>query len=67
MASRADGVRAGPNQYGARTLVAQASTVDPRLWLPVPEPTSGTQAFPFAPVRRIPGDRAVANGMPHPR
>lgn len=55
------GVRAGPNQYGARTLVAQASTVDPSLWLPVPEAHLRNAGVSFH-LQTDSGGRAVANG-----
>ena len=55
------GVRAGPNQYGARTLVAQAATVDPSLWLPVPEPAFRSAAVTLH-VQADSGQRAIANG-----
>ena len=64
------GVRAGPNRYGARTLVAQASTVDPSLWLPVPESELRTAGVTFR-IQSDSGDRAIANGKldwsGHPR
>lgn len=56
------GVRAGPNQYGARTLVAQAATVDPAWWLPVPESPLRTAAVAFH-VQADSGGRAIANGV----
>ena len=56
------GLRAGPNRYGARTLVAQAATVDPALWLPVPERMPGTASVAFH-VQADSGGRAIANGV----
>jgi aminopeptidase N len=56
------GLRAGPNRYGARTLVAEAATVDPAFWLPVPEPTLRTASVAFR-VQADSGGRAIANGV----
>ncbi|MGH7497699.1 MAG: hypothetical protein ACREL3_02485 [Gemmatimonadales bacterium] len=55
------GLREGPNQYGARALVAQAATVDPSLWLPVPEPALRSASVTLH-VQADSGQRAVANG-----
>lgn len=55
------GVRAGPNRYGDRVLVAQASTVDPSLWLPVPEADLRTAGVTFR-IQSDSGNQAIANG-----
>jgi aminopeptidase N len=55
------GVRAGPNQYGARSLVAEATSVDPSLWLPVPEAALRSATIAFH-VQADSGGRAIANG-----
>ena len=55
------GLRAGPNRFGARTLVAEAATVDASLWLPVPEPALRTVSVAFH-VQADSGGRAIANG-----
>src|SRR5262249_8813954 len=39
------GLRAGPNQYGARTLVVEGMSGDPSLWLPVAQPEPRTAAI----------------------
>lgn len=56
------GLRAGPNRYGVRTLVAEAATVDASLWLPVPEPALRTVSVAFH-VQADSGGRAIANGV----
>ena len=56
------GLRAGPNRYGARTLVAEAGTVDPAVWLPVPERTPGAASVALH-VQADSGGRAVGNGV----
>lgn len=55
------GVRAGPNRYGARTLVAQASTVDPSLWLPIPEPKFRSATITLR-LQADSGGRAIGSG-----
>ncbi len=56
------GLRAGPNQYGARTLVAEGSSVDPSMWLPVPEPDRRTASVTLH-VQGDSGDRVIAGGV----
>jgi aminopeptidase N len=56
------GVRAGPNIDGVRTLVAETGTVDPAVWLPVPEPGLRTAKVTFH-VQADSGERAIANGV----
>lgn len=55
------GLREGPDQYGDRTMVAQAATVDPALWLPVPESRLRNASVTFH-VQVDSGQRAIANG-----
>ncbi len=55
------GLRAGPNQYGARTLVAEARTVDPAVWLPVPEPDRRSATVALH-IQADSGERVIANG-----
>ncbi len=55
------GVRAGPNIDGVRTLVAETGTVDPAVWLPVPEPDRRTAKITFH-IQADSGERAIANG-----
>jgi aminopeptidase N len=56
------GLRAGPNQYGARTLVAEAVTVDPSLWLPVAEPGRRNASIDLR-IQADSGDRVIAGGV----
>jgi aminopeptidase N len=56
------GLRAGPNQYGARTLVAEALTADPSLWLPVPEADRRTASVTFH-VQADSGERVITAGV----
>jgi aminopeptidase N len=56
------GLRAGPNQYGARTLVAEGMTADLSLWLPVPEPDRRTASVTFH-VQADSGERVIAAGV----
>lgn len=56
------GLRAGPNRFGARTLVAEAATVDPFFWLPVPERPLRTASVALH-VQADSGGRAIANGV----
>jgi aminopeptidase N len=56
------GLRAGPNQYGARTLVAEGATADLSLWLPVPEPDRRTASVALH-VQADSGERVIAVGV----
>lgn len=56
------GLRAGPDRFGARALVAEAATADPTLWLPVPEPSLRTASVSFH-VQADSGGSAIANGV----
>ena len=56
------GLRAGPNQYGARTLVAEGVTADPSQWLPVPEPDRRTASVAFH-IQADSGERVIATGV----
>ena len=56
------GLRAGPNQYGARTLVAEGMSADPALWLPVPEPDRRTASITFH-IQGDSGERVIAAGV----
>jgi aminopeptidase N len=56
------GLRAGPNQYGARTLVAEALTADPSMWLPVPEADRRTASIALH-IQADSGERVIAAGV----
>jgi hypothetical protein len=57
------GLRVAPNRYGERALVAQASTADPSLWLPVPESSLRTASVSLR-VQADSGQRIIGSGTP---